>query len=97
MVHWVGNGSKVVICLARDPAIPIFDVKLLNPSSVFISYDDGDSYQDKTDQFKLANGSLSILEKFYTHPTYDTHVSSKQSIPFRQCSEMYYSSLYSRT
>lgn len=81
MVHWVGNGSKVVICLARDPPIPVLDVKLLNPSSVFISYDDGDSYQDKTDQFKLANGGLSILEKFYTHPIYDTHVSCIFSKP----------------
>ncbi|XP_050308262.1 sortilin-related receptor-like [Anthonomus grandis grandis] len=73
MVHWVGENSKVVICLARDPSYGLFDSELANPSAVYISYDDGDTYQNKTDQFRLKNGSYSVLEKFYNHPRYNTH------------------------
>ncbi|XP_066145381.1 sortilin-related receptor-like [Euwallacea fornicatus] len=73
MVHWVGENSKVVICLARDPAVSLFDFKPASPSAVFISYDDGDTYINKTEQFKLLNGSYATLEKFYNHPRYNTH------------------------
>lgn len=75
MVHWVGEKSKVVICLARDPT-PINPTSNgVNPSAVYISYDDGDTYENKTDSFKLENGSYATLEKFYNHPKYNTHVS----------------------
>lgn len=70
MVHWVGEGSSVIICLARDPA----RIPGENPSAVFISYDYGDTYTNKTDFFKLPNGSYAVLEKFYNHPKYNTHV-----------------------
>ncbi|ERL95566.1 sortilin-related receptor [Dendroctonus ponderosae] len=69
MVHWVGDKSKVIICLARDPLVTQFDPKLTKPSAVFISFDDGDSYADKSDQFKLPNGRYALLDKFYNHPT----------------------------
>lgn len=73
MVHWVGEGSNVIICLARDPAA-VLPNQQMNPSSVYISYDYGDSYENKTESFKLENGSYSIVEKFYNHPKYNTHV-----------------------
>nr|CAI5865438.1 unnamed protein product [Callosobruchus analis] len=72
MVHWVGEKSNVVICLARDPAPLIPGFTTMGPSNVYISYDDGDTYVNKTDSFKN-NGSYSVLEKFYNHPKYNTH------------------------
>ncbi|KAJ8956181.1 hypothetical protein NQ318_020732 [Aromia moschata] len=73
MVHWVGEKSKVVICLARDPAAVVPGFAAVNPSAVYISYDDGDTYENKTDIFKMSNGSFATLEKFYNHPKYNTH------------------------
>ncbi|XP_063907725.1 sortilin-related receptor-like isoform X2 [Zophobas morio] len=73
IVHWVGNGSNAIICLARNPN-PTQDSE---PSAVYISYDNGDTYEDKTSLFKVSNESDQIyatLEKFYIHPTYDTHL-----------------------
>lgn len=81
MVHWVGEGSNVIICLARDPAIDHFTFGSFSsanfqPSAVYISYDYGDTYENKTELFKLSNGSFSTVEKFYNHPKYNTHVSN---------------------
>ncbi|XP_057669254.1 sortilin-related receptor-like [Diorhabda carinulata] len=73
MVHWVGDNSKIIICLARDPAPTISGFSLPSSSTVFISYDDGDSYINKTDHFKLDNGEYAVLEKFYNHPKIHTH------------------------
>lgn len=73
MVHWVGENSKVVICLARDPSLGIYDLQPVSPSAVYISYDDGNTYDNKTDMFTLPNGSYATLEKFYNHPKYNTH------------------------
>lgn len=75
MVHWVGEGSDVIICLARDPVSGISPPINGNPSAVYISYDYGDTFMNKTDLFKLENGSISSVEKFYNHPNYNTHVS----------------------
>ena len=75
MVHWVGNGSNVIICLARDSNT----TQDSEPSALYISYDDGDTYENKTNLFKVSNESdqtYATLEKFYIHPTYDTHVST---------------------
>ncbi|KAF5282013.1 hypothetical protein FQA39_LY00537 [Lamprigera yunnana] len=71
MVHWVGEASNIIICLARDPT-PIL-LHTLNPSNVYISYDYGDSYEDKTPLFKLNDGNYSSVEKFYNHPKFNTH------------------------
>lgn len=79
MVHWVGEGSNVIICLARDPVHPSPSMTQTNPSAVFISYDYGDTYENKTEFFKLPNGNYSILEKFYNHPKYNTHVRNLKS------------------
>ncbi|XP_050504150.1 sortilin-related receptor-like isoform X5 [Diabrotica virgifera virgifera] len=69
MVHWVGENSKVIICLARDPASIVPDV----PSAVFISYDDGDTYQNKTESFNLPDGGYATLERFYSHAKLGAH------------------------
>uniref|UniRef100_A0A6P7GQQ3 Sortilin-related receptor-like isoform X2 n=1 Tax=Diabrotica virgifera virgifera TaxID=50390 RepID=A0A6P7GQQ3_DIAVI len=69
MVHWVGENSKVIVCLARDPASIVPDV----PSAVFISYDDGDTYQNKTESFNLPDGGYATLEKFYRHAKLGAH------------------------
>lgn len=73
MVHWVGENSKVVICLARDPSFGLFEYQQVNPSAVYISYDDGDTYVNQTDQFKLPdNTTYATLEKFYNHPQFNS-------------------------
>ncbi|XP_023026610.2 sortilin-related receptor [Leptinotarsa decemlineata] len=73
MVYWVGEKSRVVICLARDPGPIIPGISVNSPSTVFISYDDGDHYENKTENFKMPNGKYATLDKFYNHPKFHTH------------------------
>lgn len=75
MVHWAGEKSRVVICLARDAA----NIPVVTPSKVYISYDDGDTYINRTESFTTPNGGYAILAKFYNHPKYNTHVSNSYS------------------
>lgn len=79
MVHWLGDGSDIMICLARDPPLgPHDDAQKLpevSPSSVYFSYDYGDTFINKTHLFKvLINGTEynSTLDQFMTHPKFDT-------------------------
>lgn len=67
MVHWVGENSNVIICLARE-GYP--------SSSVYISYDYGDTYLNKTEEFKIdaAKNLYASIDKFYIHPTFKTYV-----------------------
>lgn len=76
MVHWVGNGSNVIICLARDPAqLYTSSSKQMEPSSVYISYDYGNTYVNKTNLFTLPNtNKSSTIEKFFNHPRNNSHV-----------------------
>lgn len=75
MVHWAGEGSDVVICLARDPS-PHTTTKP-QPSSVYISYDYGDTFDDKTPNFTLPKGTdkpaSASVDKFFNHPKFNTH------------------------
>lgn len=73
MVHWAGEGSDVVLCLARDPIQRAAVIP--NPSSLYISYDYGDTFVNKTELLKLANGNYASVEKFYNHHRFTTHVS----------------------
>ncbi|GFG37795.1 hypothetical protein Cfor_11613, partial [Coptotermes formosanus] len=74
MVHWAGEGSDVIICLARDSprsgAAPS-----IRPSSVYISYDYGNKFENKTEQFRLQGKGFpyALLEKFFIHPKYNSH------------------------
>jgi hypothetical protein len=85
MVHWAGENSRVIICLAKDRVIsstPDGGAKFLRPSTVYISYDFGSTYKNKTDHFKLddsQNSSYANLDKFYNHNKFSSHVS------FRLC------------
>lgn len=82
MVHWLGEGTNVMLCLAREPPPSYLDdPKLANvpPSSVYISYDNGDTFHDKTLMFtvNVTNGTNttvknSTLDQFITHPNYNT-------------------------
>lgn len=79
MVHWVGEGSNVIICLARDSTPLVRFPVSPNPSAVYISYDYGDSFENKTELFKTSDsndhsGGYATLDKFYNHPKINTHV-----------------------
>lgn len=74
MVHWVGENTDVIICLARDPNHRLPGTKT-DPSAVYISYNYGDSYDNKTDSFKINDTAYATVDKFYNHPKYNTHVS----------------------
>lgn len=82
MVHWLGEGTNVMLCLAREPPPgPTEEVKTTAvPSSVYISYNNGDTFDDKSYMFQLndANNKTvnSTLDQFSTHPVYNT-VSSR--------------------
>lgn len=67
MVHWVGENSKVIICLARDGYAS---------SAVYISYDYGDTYVNKTEEFKIDDSKnlYASIDKFYIHPTFKSYV-----------------------
>lgn len=64
MVHWVGNGSKVIIYLTQNP-VSASSKTSKSINRIYISYDYGDSYEDKTHLFKLDNGNLARINKFF--------------------------------
>lgn len=83
MVHWVGEGSDVIICLARDSnplpryLLTVQPAVAVNPSAVYISYDYGDTFQNKTDSFRVSDepdAKYATLDKFYNHPTHNNLV-----------------------
>ncbi|XP_072931091.1 uncharacterized protein RpS19a isoform X1 [Epargyreus clarus] len=71
MVHWVGEGSNVIICLARDSSPRNKGVN--SSSALFISYDYGKNFTNKTESFKLGKtpeSGYAQLDKFFNHPKY---------------------------
>lgn len=74
MVHWAGEGSDVILCLARDSPRSV-PASINQPSSVYISYDYGNSFENKTEHFWLKGKGYASLEKFFIHPKYNSHVS----------------------
>jgi hypothetical protein len=109
MVHWLGEGTDVMICLARDPPLSPNDdpsVVTTSPSTskqskhqaldryillifliikilVFVSYDYGNSFVDKTENFVLKkNDSVinSTVDLFVTHPKFNTVIKTTQLI-----------------
>lgn len=76
MVHWVGEGSNVIICLARDSSPRTKGV--ISPSALFISYNYGKNFTNKTEHFRLgdtADSGYAQLDKFFNHPKYPEFVS----------------------
>lgn len=79
MVHWLGEGTDVIICLAREPPLgPLDDPKkapVPAPSAVFLSYDYGNTFQDKTELFSLTINNSTIqstVDEFITHLKFNT-------------------------
>ncbi|KAL0117855.1 hypothetical protein PUN28_008920 [Cardiocondyla obscurior] len=78
MVHWVGEGSNVIICLARDstPVLRYTGGRFsapTHPSAVYISYDYGDTFENKTEMFRVSsepNAPYAVVDKFTNHPKY---------------------------
>ncbi|VVC91851.1 unnamed protein product [Leptidea sinapis] len=71
MVHWVGEGSNVIICLARDSSPR--NKASISPSALYISYDYGKNFTNKTESFRLGDEPTSgyaQLDKFFNHPKY---------------------------
>lgn len=80
IVHWLGEGTSVMICLAREPPADN-DAKAPppQPSRIFVSKDYGDTFDDQTAMFELnINGTTvnSTVEQFFTHPKFNTIVFS---------------------
>ncbi|XP_034183961.1 sortilin-related receptor [Osmia lignaria lignaria] len=94
MVHWVGEGSNVIICLARDstPVKRMLDKFATpsppTPSAVYISYDYGNTFVNKTDKFRISSepdAPYATLDKFTNHPKfyrYCIFVDSSHSLLF---------------
>ncbi|XP_063217852.1 sortilin-related receptor-like [Bacillus rossius redtenbacheri] len=73
LVHWAGEGSDVIVCLARDVKPRPFEPP--RPSSVYVSYDYGQTFENLTDKFAVGpNRSYAVLEKFHSHPKYSAHM-----------------------
>lgn len=71
MVHWVGEGSNVIICLARD-SVPRAKGGI-SPSALYISYNYGMNFTNKTESFRLGDSpdsGYAQLDKFFNHPKY---------------------------
>ncbi|XP_052741999.1 sortilin-related receptor isoform X1 [Bicyclus anynana] len=71
MVHWVGEGSNVIICLARDSSTR--NKGITSSSALYISYDYGKNFTNKTESFRLgddANSGYAQLDKFFNHAKY---------------------------
>lgn len=68
----------MMICLAREPPSSAEDGKSApppTPSAVFISFDYGDTFLNKTDLFRLdVNGTMvnATLDQFTTHSKFST-------------------------
>lgn len=77
MVHWLGEGTNVMLCLAREPPPgPSEDhTDKMQPSSVYISFNNGDTFLDRTDLFQLNVSGVaknSTLDQFITHQNFNT-------------------------
>lgn len=87
MVHWLGEGTNVMLCLAREPPPgPSDEIKgSAHPSSVYISYDNGNIFHDKTYLFMINDTESkkfikSSIDQFSTHPVYNSVSKRKKNI-----------------
>nr|XP_018900989.1 PREDICTED: sortilin-related receptor-like isoform X1 [Bemisia tabaci] len=74
MVHWAGEGSEVMICLARSPYCDT-QKSCNTPSAVYFSYDYGDSFVNMTEHFKINSPEAvyASVDKLYKHPKFNSH------------------------
>lgn len=76
LVHWIGERNDVIVCLTKNGKRHTTMGRLL-PSAVYISYDYGDTFENKTESFALDDKKKSYarLDQFVSHPKYTSHVS----------------------
>ncbi len=69
IIHWAGKSSDVIVAMTRD-------IKVNNNSNscLYLSYDYGATYQNKTNNLKY-NKTVAVLDRFYNSPVYNSHVS----------------------
>ncbi|XP_037803738.1 sortilin-related receptor-like isoform X3 [Penaeus monodon] len=60
IINWAGEGSKVVVCMTRDS---VQDES--STSNVYVSYDYGTTFQEKTSNFRKASQKPAIINKMY--------------------------------
>lgn len=87
MVHWLGEGTNVMLCLAREPPPgPTDEIKgSAHSSSVYISYDNGNQFSDKTYLFMINDTDTkklikSSIDQFTTHPVYNSVSTTKKTL-----------------
>jgi len=93
MMRWAGEGSKVLLCLARDINFAVPQVVPARPSALYISYNYGDTFENKTDLIRLPDGRPSVVYKFYTHPKVMSLVSNSSYGKLVDVETLSYSSL----
>ncbi|CAG0913244.1 unnamed protein product [Notodromas monacha] len=71
LLHWAGEGSPVIYCLATD-ASP----KDTSTSAIYISYEYGKSFANKTDSFVIpqpdGTSKPSLITAYYVHPVFSS-------------------------
>lgn len=70
IINWAGEGSKVVVCMTRDSA-----PNESSTSNVYVSYDYGTTFQDKTSKFRKASQKPAIIHKMYKNDKFTSVVS----------------------
>ncbi|XP_019620636.1 PREDICTED: sortilin-related receptor-like isoform X1 [Branchiostoma belcheri] len=64
VIHWAGEGSDLIVALAREP-----HATAQSTSNVYISRDYGKTFTEKQQQYmRLENNSASIIDNFYHSP-----------------------------
>lgn len=70
IINWAGEGSKVVVCMTRDS---VQDES--STSNVYVSYDYGTTFQEKTSNFRKASQKPAIINKMYKNDKFTSVVS----------------------
>ena len=76
IVHWAGQGSDVIIALARDSR-----KETSKGSNLFISRDYGKTFKNVTGDLSIPSGERVVIDHYYNSKTLNSHVSV-----YRYCS-----------
>ena len=72
LIDWIGDGSNVVVSLTREKKT---SEQNSTRSSIFISYDYGATFQNKTHMFRLENNETATISSFYKNDKFPSRVS----------------------
>ncbi|XP_068235637.1 sortilin-related receptor-like [Palaemon carinicauda] len=67
MIDWAGEGSDVIVCVTRDS-----EQTQSSASNVYISYDYGSTFEQKTQNFTTISGKPAIINKFYKNGKFNS-------------------------